>query len=138
MLLARNEKTFYGEVMVFFFKKLENKGKDLISICSNVDVNGCFDFFYLFFNRFCTQNVFVLLTKTDSIKNLKLYKKRMKVLINLNHKSVWYIYLLFLWPLLIFQETVWLLFESLVDWRQYLSIHFRSASSILSRFQTAF
>ena len=69
MLLSRNEKTFCGEVMVFFFKKLKNKGKDLICICSNVDVNGCFDFFYLFFNSLCTQNVFVLLTRTDSIKN---------------------------------------------------------------------
>ena len=48
ILLSRNEKPFYGELIVFFFKKLKNKGKDLISICSNVDVNGCFDFFYLF------------------------------------------------------------------------------------------
>ena len=39
---------FYGKLKVFFFKKLENKGKGIISICSNFDVNGCFDIFYQF------------------------------------------------------------------------------------------
>ena len=85
--ITRNKKPFYGELMLFFFKKLENKSKDLISICSNVDVSGCFDFFLSCFISLFTQNVFVLKTRTDSIKNLKLYKKRIKVLINLNHKS---------------------------------------------------
>ena len=47
--ITRNEKPFYGELMTFYFKKLENKRKDLISICSNVDVNGCFDFFKSFY-----------------------------------------------------------------------------------------
>ena len=61
--------------MVFFFEKLENKGEDLISICSN-DVNGCFDFFKSFFISLCAQNIFILKTRTDSIKNLKLYKKK--------------------------------------------------------------
>ena len=130
--MSRNEKPFYGELKVFFFKKLENKGKGIISICSNFDVDDCFDF--SFFISLCPQNVFLLKITTDSIKNLKLYKKkRIKVLINLNHKSFWCIDLLYL---LIFQQTVWLLFESLVDWRQHLSIRFRSADSILSRFQT--
>ena len=46
--ITRNKKPFYGELMTFYFKKLENKRKDLISICSNVDVNGCFDFFIFF------------------------------------------------------------------------------------------
>ena len=47
--------------MVFFFKKLENKGKDLISICSYVDVNGYFDFF-IFFNQF-------VYTERSGVKN---------------------------------------------------------------------
>ena len=44
--------------MLFYFKKLENKGKDLISICSNVDVNDCFDFLYQFvyWKRFRVKN----------------------------------------------------------------------------------
>ena len=84
--IIRDKKPFYGELMLFFFKKLKNKGKDLISICSNVDVNGCFDFFLPCFISLFTQNVFVLKTRTGSMKNLKLYKKRIKVRINLNHK----------------------------------------------------
>ena len=59
---------------MFFFKKLENKGKGIISICSNFDVNGCFDFF-TFFNSLCSQNVFMSEITTGIIKNLKLDKK---------------------------------------------------------------
>ena len=50
----------------------------------------------------------------DSIKHLKFDKK---VLMNLNHKSFWYIDFLFPWQSLIFQQTFWLLLESLVDWK---------------------
>ena len=31
--ITSNEKPFYGELKVFFFKKLENKGKGIIPIC---------------------------------------------------------------------------------------------------------
>ena len=47
--------------MVFFFKKLENKGKDLTSFCLYVDVNGYFDFF-IFFYQF-------VYTKRSGVKN---------------------------------------------------------------------
>ena len=49
----------------------------LISICSNVDVSGCFDFF-IFFISYCIQNVFVLKTRTGSIKNLNCRKREPK------------------------------------------------------------
>ena len=75
---------------------------------------------------YARNNVFIL----KIIKTWNCTKTRIKVLINLNNKSFWYIDLH--WP------TLTLLIKSLVDWRQNHSTHFRSVSLIRSRLLSLF
>ena len=63
------------------------------------------------------------------------WTKNVKCFINFNHKSFWYISSLVLWLFLIFQQTVWLLFESLEDWGQYLSYTFNPLLQISLAFK---